>query len=308
MVWLQQKVPSSRTVLYTVALATWIFFTWIICDTSYEARFLFDQVFDYPATTAFLKPIRRIGFVGDSICLNDIYRRKISLLLQNHHPNQVFMPVDACIGGSNVTAIRRRAYRSLLRIRNIEAIFFMWDSDASDIYRYNPPRLIDGKGFVVPPSEDIKAAYKDDLAWLLRNFLDKTPRVAMAGPFLMGERVRGMNPFDHVYEVFLEINKDMAKRFNVTYFPFRDIFFSALPPGWDLTVVALRSGGPGGYLTIDGEHLNDRARDMVLEKYKQLLLTWFPGDDDVEYWNKGEDRSKLPVPRDYFSPSLFLPP
>ena len=130
----------------------------------------------------------------------------------------------------------------------------------------------------------------------------------MAGPFLMGERVRGMNRFDPVYEVFLQINKDMAKRFNVTYFPFRDIFFSALPPGWDLTVVALRSGGPGGYLTIDGEHLNDRARDMVLEKYMQLLLTWFPGDDDVEFWNKGEDRSKLPVPRDYFSPSLFLPP
>jgi hypothetical protein len=132
------------------------------------------------------------------------------------------------------------------------------------------------------------------------HFLDKTPRVAMAGPFLMGERVRGMNPFDPVYETFLEINKEMAKRLNVTYFPFRDIFLSALPPGQDLTVVALRVGGPGGYLTIDGEHLNDRARDMVLEK--------FPGDDDVELWNKGEDRSKLPVARDYFSPSLFLPP
>ena len=110
------------------------------------------------------------------------------------------------------------------------------------------------------------------------HFLDKTPRVAMAGPFLMGERVRGMNPFDPVYETFLEINKEMAKRLNVTYFPFRDIFLSALPPGQDLTVVALRVGGPGGYLTIDGEHLNDRARDMVLEKFmQQLRMLFVPG-------------------------------
>lgn len=309
------KWKCCNTILCILGGMIFVFFTWIVCDMSYESRFVYDQVFDYPPTTAFGQKIHRIGFVGDSLCLNDVYRRKVSLMLQAHHPNKIFMPIDACIGGSNVSYIRQRIPYDMLRISNVDAIFMLWGSDASDVYRYFPERrgAVPGYGnnHLLPPSAARQAAYINDLTWLILEFLKKTPNVVISGPTLYGEQRRGLNAMDAIYDTYTDINIRVCRDLNVTYLNLRELFFNSMPPNYTAPehVVAKHFGGPGGILTEDGEHANDRGRDLILAEYFKELVKWWPGDDDVrqgEESTANERRDKAPLPKDYFSPSLFL--
>ena len=315
------------TTLKTLGWIIFIFYVWAICDTSYEARYCFDNVFNHPAKTAFGQRIRHIGFIGDSICLNDIYRRKLTLKLQAHHPAKVFIPVDACIGGSNVTFMNERADRDLLGVPNLEAIFLQWDSDASDLWRWTKPkpmgyikgdpRYDNNTLYYLPPSQATQAAYEANLVKLLKRFLQKTPNVVLSGPAIGGsENPRGRSVLDPQYDVFAEINKRACASLNVTFIDLRTKLYALLPPGWSAPPnFETRLGGPGGKITVDGEHFNDVARDMILEEYMEYLYEWFPGDDDVSAEDGATQasrarlrkrRDEAPLPKDYFSPTLYL--
>ena len=313
--------------LKTFGWMIFIFYVWVICDSSYEARYCFDNVFNHPATTAFSQRIHHIGLIGDSICLNDIYRRKLTLKLQAHHPAKVFIPIDACVGGSNVTFMNERADRDLLGVPNLEAIFLQWDSDASDLWRWTKPKpmgYIKGDPrfdnttlYYLPPSQATQAAYEANLVKLLKRFLQKTPNVVLSGPAIGGsENPRGHSVLDPQYEVFQDINKRVCASLNVSFIDLRTKLYALLPPGWSAPPnFETRLGGPGGKITVDGEHFNDVARDMILDAYMEHLYKWFPGDDDVSpedgatpasraYLRK--QRDEAPLPKDYFSPTLFL--
>lgn len=46
------------------------------------------------------------------------------------------MPINACHGGSYVSEINGHIQRDVFRKPGVEAIFPFYDSDASDLYRY----------------------------------------------------------------------------------------------------------------------------------------------------------------------------
>ena len=260
-----------------------------------------------------------------SICLNDVYRRKLTLRLQAHHPNKVFIPVDGCHGGSNVSELSTRVYRDLLRIPNVDAIMLLWDSDASDLWRYANPKPKAGpqKGFdpsvplLPPPTQEMQDTYTANLVVVLTRLKQKTPNVIVGGPVLFGERPRGLNPLDPSYEAYLGINRRVCAQLNVTYIDFRSKFFSLLPPGWEPPPnYHISQGGTGGKLTLDGEHLKNVAREVIMGEFLSQLYQWWPGDDDVapEDAVSEESRARLrrrrenaTLPKDYFSPTLFLP-
>lgn len=134
-----------------------------------------------------------------------------------------------------------------------DTVIMMWDSDVL-------PGPWDGSE---PMDQKNVDAYTENLHDTIVEFKKHCKVFILAGPSLNGELPRGQNPKDADLDYFVGLNNRTAALHNITYINTRDMFFANLPEGWDKTK---------GYLTIDGEHSNDRGTKLLRTAFRKALL------------------------------------
>jgi len=84
------------------------------------------------------------------------------------------------------------------------ALIMYWDSDAADNPTANQPSYISN--------------YKSQLTYVLTQLTSNIEFVAVGGPTLFGEKPRGLNPLDSVFETYTSINRNFTVgKFHLPY-------------------------------------------------------------------------------------------
>ena len=116
----------------------------------------------------------------------------------------------------------------------------------------------------------MRAHYNATLRAVMRSILETGAYFAMAGPEILGESDYYPLPTRYLNKIkmlddYRAINKAMAREFNVSYIDVRQAFVDAIPPYWHFY---------SGYVTVDGEHENERGTQIVAELFAANLLPW----------------------------------
>jgi len=90
--------------------------------------------------------------------------------------------------------------------------------------------------------------------------------IAVAGPTIFGEKPRGTNLRDPIYDYYEEMNVNITGEFGIKYIPTRTTFFDNIPPWWPLQWGILKE-----YLTQDSEHLNGRGHNIIHRKFVDAI-------------------------------------
>lgn len=135
-----------------------------------------------------------------------------------------------------------------------DAVIMYWDSDASD-----PENPFD---------EALQQDYIINLDYVLSTIKSQVSYLAVGGPTLLGELPPGTNSGDGAADLYREINRNITSFYNITYIETRESFQSQLPENWDQ---------PTGYLTLDGEHHNQRGAEIILNLFTRAVSNWLNG-------------------------------
>jgi len=209
--------------------------------------------------------VERVVFVGDSLVnrsdrdhgLLDAVRRALAA----SHPGTAVDLVNAGVNGDCIADIRARLSEDVLALRPAAVVLY-WDSDAADVEaaRESPAS-----------ARALRAAYERDLAAVLAALEGATLHVIVAGPTLLGERARGLNPKDAVVDAYAEINRRLSHAYHATWIDTRQAAFHWLQ--------ANRSDRErdSGRLTEDGEHLNEEGTKLVAAEMASAIGRWLSG-------------------------------
>ena len=74
-----------------------------------------------------------------------------------------------------------------------------------------------------------------------------------------------VNPRDAIFDAYTQINREVASKLHIPYLNIRTMLKDKLPATYDKY---------DGFLTIDGEHLNDKGSAAVKETFFQTLSGW----------------------------------
>jgi len=111
---------------------------------------------------------------------------------------------------------------------------------------------------------DLRSRYIWNLTQVASALTKEIPRVAHGGPTLCCEVTpRGSNVDDQKFDEYCDINRRICEDFNMTYLDTRSLFFSHLPSNWNKKC---------GYLTLDGEHHNQRGAAVVEDMFYDLIV------------------------------------
>lgn len=134
-----------------------------------------------------------------------------------------------------------------------DGLVLYWDSDV------NPgPR--DGSS---PLNNATVSAYLQNLYDVLDQLTSHCDVVILAVPTLSGELPNGQNPLDEALNYYVQLNNATATRYNITYINTRALYYANLPAGWNQT---------SGYLTLDGEHPNQRGSTLLRTAFREALM------------------------------------
>jgi len=131
-----------------------------------------------------------------------------------------------------------------------QAVIIYFDSDAADV---------DESKFDL---NDLRARYVWNLTEVVKTISKNVPLVALSGPTLCGELPRGTNGDDAKFEEYCAMNRRICTNYNVTYLETRELFFANLPGKWNHS---------HGYLTLDGEHHNERGSSLVEDLFFDVI-------------------------------------
>ena len=141
-----------------------------------------------------------------------------------------------------------------------------WDSDCSDVYELN-----------MTTSEilQVRATYTTNVEYVIRSVLKAGAYIAVGGPEILGEgpikpeRFWGKDPMLNDYR---DINVNVTSSLNVRYMDIRQAFLDTIPSWW-------LSGS--GYLTVDGEHENERGTEIVASFFADALIEYVESKSHV---------------------------
>jgi lysophospholipase L1-like esterase len=206
--------------------------------------------------------VERIVFVGDSLVnRSDQDHGLLSLVrraIERSHPGVALDLVNAGNNGDCVADIRARLAKDVLSLRPAAVVLY-WDSDAADVEdaTESPER-----------SRSLRTAYERNLAAVLAALREAAPHVVVSGPTLFGERTQGRNPKDHVLDAYTEINRQVCHAHRVVWIDTRRAAFA-----W-LGEHAKGRERDSGYLTEDGEHLNQAGTELVAAEMAHAIGRW----------------------------------
>jgi lysophospholipase L1-like esterase len=205
--------------------------------------------------------IVRIVFVGDSLVhraqVQHAFLTRVRQRLERSMPGRTFDVVDAGVNGNRIADIRDRLQSDVLD-RHPSAVVLYWDSDVSDV---------DEAAMSAAEVQATRAAYTRALDEVLGRLASSQAHVIVSGPTLLGERPHGRNPKDEQADAYRRINRRAAVRFGATYVNTRRTFQEGRPPAVDPTV-------DRGFLTEDGEHLNERGARVAADMFVRSLEAW----------------------------------
>ena len=142
------------------------------------------------------------------------------------------------------------------------AVLWFWDSDCSNIE----------EGLLSPAQvAALRANYSLHVLEAASLIAASGARLAVAGPELLGEGPIGLQPrFENktkeYMEAYVNLTRDAAVRVpRVSYINMRAAFLQAIPWWWELW---------GGWVTIEGEHPNERGAGIEAELFASTLNVW----------------------------------
>lgn len=282
----------SRLILILIIVLLSILL-WICFGTSFESKVLYGLLFNFPTHDIWGREIYRIGFEGDSLCLDYLRIKKVMQHIENIHTDKVWSVVRDCYPGSvlnkdfpdcpkckqwamdeNRFDIISRVEKNLVKY-NPKAIFLLWDSDATDLDE-GPLRGHENTGY---PSESRMTQYIDDLTHIFHSFQKATEKIVVMSPALFGEAPRGKNGRDGLMDTFENITRSVCDVNNVSYFDLRAYMFRNTPAEFFQSVhlcQPITSCKTYGHWTVDGEHFKERTEQVVVDVYISYLDAWFP--------------------------------
>ena len=190
---------------------------------------------------------RTIVLLGDSLINRPCEMFNLSVLLSNltePPPGVSLVFVNSGDNGEEIASILART-PSVLAQYNPWAVILFWDSDCSNI---------DESKLTPQQVQQLRANYSANLLATERLILAATPRLAVAGPELLGEGPIGLpDRFANKTQMlddYRVLTRAAADAVEVPYIDMRAAFMAEIPPWWLIYA---------GWCTIDGEHPNDRG-------------------------------------------------
>lgn len=216
------------------------------------------------------RPFNVILF-GDSLIANPFAGYELAKRIQAYLPKYTLTLYNEGQGGNTIGSMLRRLSTIVdnQRYTTIDAVMMLWDSDAADT---------DESGMTGPQVASLRTYYRSNITAVVRGLRSRKTGVflSIAGPVLMGESSRMSTSDDQkafarkqqMMDDYVEINRQMANRLNVSYIDLRAAYKELLPP--------YRMAYDGCY-TIDGEHPNSNGAQVTAKLLSQQLLVWLVG-------------------------------
>ena len=108
--------------------------------------------------------------------------------------------------------------------------------------------------------------YREGLTSLVRKIGAAGATLLVVSPIVLGERPRGMNPFDSIIDAYARTAGEVAGKSGTAFLDLRFVFFDRL-------VSANPTAKPKGVFTYDGLHLNAAGNALVAESVLGKLET-----------------------------------
>jgi hypothetical protein len=214
-----------------------------------------------PSVAPDAQVIVRIVFVGDSLVhraqAEHDFLTRVRQRLERSTAGYAFDLVDAGVNGDCIADIRGRLQSDVLDLHP-SAVVLYWDSDVSDV---------DEAAMRAVDVQATRTAYTHALEDVLGRLVSSRAHIIVSGPTLLGERPSGLNPKDQQADAYRRINRQVAARFGVTYLDTRRRFQQGRPPTADPT-------DDRGFLTGDGEHLNEQGAQVAADMFARSLEAW----------------------------------
>jgi len=204
-----------------------------------------------------------VVLLGDSLINRPFEMFNLSQLLTDltePAPNVTLHFINAGNNGEEIHNIYERTAAVLAANAPVWAVILFWDSDCSNV----------DESLLTPAQvAQLRANYSATLLATERLVLAATPRLAVAGPELLGEgplflpaRFANKTAMLDDYRV---LTRDAAAAVGVPYIDMRAAFLAEIPPWWLIYA---------GWCTIDGEHPNDRGTQIEAELFATTINGW----------------------------------
>ena len=163
--------------------------------------------------------------------------------------------------GEEIESILDRTPRMLAEFKPWAVILF-WDSDCSNIDEST-----------MSPSQvaQLRANYSFHVQATCQLIVDSGAKLAVAGPELLGEGPIGLQPrfkskTSEYMEAYVELTRNSAESVRgASYINMRAAFLEAIPIWWKLY---------GGWVTIEGEHPNERGTGIEAALFANTINGW----------------------------------
>ena len=206
---------------------------------------------------------RTVVLLGDSLINRPFNEHNLSskiLSLLSPTPYNITL-VNAGNNGEEVAQTLART-PALLAAEAPWAVLWFWDSDCSNI---------DETTMTPAQVSALRANYSLHVTQTAALIAAAGARLAVAGPELLGEGPVGLQPrFQNktapYMEAYVNLTRQAAERVpGVAYINMRAAFLQAIPWWWTLY---------GGWVTIEGEHPNERGAGIEAELFANTLNGW----------------------------------
>eukprot|EP01040_Poterioochromonas_malhamensis_P004951 gene4951-5311_t len=208
-------------------------------------------------------PSYRLTFIGDSLIHRPFKEFDLGGRLQRQFKTINLNITENAESGQIISECYDNIETDLPK-GSADMVILYWDTDVSDYY----------EGDMSLEEVTLKReSYKSNLTAVI-NYVKAAgvSKMAVAGPTILGE-----GPF--LYKQFMaarknkksmlndyrQMNMDIAEELGVDYIDMRKSYLYELPDYWIAAAY---------YLTLDGEHPNDRGTGVIVDKFAKQISEW----------------------------------
>ena len=201
----------------------------------------------------------KVAFIGDSLINRPYLKYNLTDKIQALLPDLKLSISNYASDGSVIKNIKNSLNQML--ISKPDAVLLFWDSDCSDV---------DESSMSYPEVMELRANYTRNLEEVIEHVLTAKVFLAIAGPGVLGEASLGKpSRFwgkTNMLNDYREINRVVAGKYDIPYIDVREAFLRAIPSSqWWYC----------GFVTVDGEHLNERGTTIVSLLFAETIKNWF---------------------------------
>jgi lysophospholipase L1-like esterase len=175
-------------------------------------------------------------------------------------PNTTLNFINSGDNGQEIKDILARTEAVMQQYAPVWGTILFWDSDCSNI---------DESKLTPAEVDQLRANYSANLLATEKIILSHTPRLAVAGPELLGEGPLGLpDRFANKTQMLDDyrlLTRAAADAVDVPYIDMRAAFMAEIPDWWLIYA---------GWVTIDGEHPNARGTQIEAELFATTINVW----------------------------------